>query len=84
MNIVMLKYLNLFNVDPVTTDVISELLMHPPKKLESNANPSMSNLPTTQQLTTSIDPIVTKKEFQDLQKEIMVYPSITFTRTMVT
>lgn len=57
--------------------------MHPPEKLETNANPSVSNLPTTQQATSLIACLLPKDEFKDLQKLIMLFPSIGFTRTMV-
>lgn len=79
----MVKYLNLFNIDPTCTTAILELPMHPPQKLETGTNPSMSNLPTTQQLTKAIVIGAGKNEFQELQKLIMLFPSTIFTRTMV-
>lgn len=83
MDISMVKYLNLFNTDPTCTTAIVELPMHPPQKLETGTNPSMSNLPTTQQQTKLIIHNAPKNEFQELQKLIMLFPSIVFTRTMV-
>lgn len=58
--------------------------MHPPEKLEMNTNPSISNLPKTQQAASSSGSNPPKNEFQELQKLIMLFPSIVFTRTMVT
>lgn len=81
MRIVMLKYLNLFNTDTTTTNAITELPMHPPPKLDVNGNPSISSLSTTQVVL--VHNRSQKDEFQDLQKFIMKYPSIVFTRTMV-
>jgi hypothetical protein len=57
--------------------------MHPPQKLATGVNPSISNLPTTQELMTSAISSPPKNAFQELQKLIMMFPSITFTRTMV-
>lgn len=83
MNVIMIKYLNLFNTNQSCTGALLELPMHPPQKLETSANASVSNLPPTQEPTTSDATRVKKLEFEGLQKEIMSFPSITFTRTMV-
>ena len=82
MNVSMIKYLNLFNTDLTSTGALLKLLMHPPQKLEIVGNPSISTLPATQQLMPSAMPRAPRNEFQELQKLIMLFPSITFTRTM--
>lgn len=79
MNISILKYINLFNIDLSTTCPIIEVHMHPPNGLDANGNPSVSNLPPTQQLPTSN----VQNNFLEFQKKIMLFPSISFTRTMV-
>lgn len=84
MNVSIIKYINLFNTDPATTSALVELPMHPPQKLDTGSNPSMSNLRTTQQLSTAVSSRPLRNQFQELQKLIMIFPSITFTRTMVT
>lgn len=79
MSISILKYINLFNIDLSTTCSIIEIPMHPPNGLDANGNPSVSNLPPTQQLPASH----VQNNFLDFQKKIMLFPSISFTRTMV-
>lgn len=82
MKISILKYLNLFNVDPFVTNAIDDLPMHPPAILDPNGNPSASNLPVTQGPAKSNLP--DKNSFVKLQKLIMLFDSISFNRTMVT
>ncbi|CAF4122600.1 unnamed protein product, partial [Rotaria magnacalcarata] len=83
MDICMIKYLNLFNIDSTCTTAILELPMHPPPKLETATNPSIANLPTTQQLMKPTIHGAPKNEFQELQKLVMLFQSISFTRTML-
>jgi hypothetical protein len=83
MNISVLKYMNLFNTDLLTTSALSEVPMHPPQKLDIASNPSISNLPTTQQCTTSTSSRPLRDERKEMKKLIMLFPSVTFTRTMV-
>jgi hypothetical protein len=80
----MIKYMNLFNTDLLTTSALNEVPMHPPQKLDVGTNPSVSNLPTTQQCTTSVFCSPLRDQRKEIKKLIMLFPSITFTRTMVT
>lgn len=57
--------------------------MHPTENFNSNMNPSISTLPMTQEITASNYSPSSKHEFEELQKLIMTFPSIIFTRTMV-